>query len=78
LEGIRIAKSMGIQKLTILGDSMLVIRVIIKRSITGSNVFTGVMYRSLTLLKEFEEFFYSTLRESSILTLIGGLRSVQG
>jgi hypothetical protein len=35
---------------------MLVIRVIIKRSITGSNVFKGVMYHSLSLLKEFEGF----------------------
>jgi ribonuclease HI len=45
-EGIRIVKSMGIQKLTILGDSMLMIRAIIKRSIIKSNVFTGVLYLS--------------------------------
>jgi len=54
-KGIRIAKEMGTQKLTILGKSMLVIRVIIKRSIIGSNFFMDMMSLFLTLLMEFKE-----------------------
>jgi hypothetical protein len=49
-------KSVGIPKLTIFGDFMMVISEIIKKYIIGGNVFTGVMYLSLTLLKEFDEF----------------------
>jgi len=62
LEGIRIEKSTGIQKPTILGDFMLVIREIIKISIVESIVFTGVLYRSLNILKEFKEFFLFKIR----------------
>jgi hypothetical protein len=47
---------MGIHKLTILGDSMLVIKAIIKRNIIGNNVSIGVMSRSLSLLIEIEEY----------------------
>jgi ribonuclease HI len=53
-EGIRFTKAMGIQKLTIFGDSMLVIRAIIKRNIIGNNVFIGIISHSLSLLVEFE------------------------
>jgi ribonuclease HI len=50
-EGIMLDQSMGIEKLTICGDSMMVIREIIQESIVGGNVYTSVMSRSLTLLK---------------------------
>jgi hypothetical protein len=46
---------MGIQILTICGDSMMVIRTIVKKSIVGGNVYIGVMSRSLALLKNFDE-----------------------
>jgi ribonuclease HI len=54
-EGIRLAQSMGIQSLIICGDSMMVIRVIIKGYIVGGNVYSGVMSQSLALLKNFDE-----------------------
>lgn len=49
-EGIRIAIGMGIQNHSILGDSMMVIRTLIKRNVTGNSVFLSVMSRSLALL----------------------------
>jgi hypothetical protein len=55
-EGIRIAKEMVIHKLTILGDSMLVIRAMIKINNVGNNVFTRIMSRFLDILVEFEEY----------------------
>jgi ribonuclease HI len=55
-EGIKFAKAMGIRKLTILGDSMLVIRAIIKQNIIGNNIFIGVISHSLALLVEFENY----------------------
>jgi ribonuclease HI len=55
-EGLKIAKEMGIHKLHILGDSMLVIRVMIKRNIVGNNVLIGIMSHFLALLSKFEEY----------------------
>jgi ribonuclease HI len=60
-EGIRLAQSMGIRRITICGDSMMVIRVIVKKNIVGGNVYFGVMSRSLALLK----FFMTTLLTTS-------------
>jgi ribonuclease HI len=54
--GLRLAKDMGILKLSILGDSMLVIRALIKRNIVGNNIFIGIMSHTLALLSEFEEY----------------------
>lgn len=54
-EDIEIAREMRIHKLVIFGNSMLVIRAIIKRSIVENNVFIGIIPRSLALLAEFEE-----------------------
>jgi hypothetical protein len=44
------------RKITILGDSMLMIRAIIKQSDIGNKVFPGVISRTLSLLAEFEEY----------------------
>lgn len=55
-EGIRLAQSMGIRRLTIWGDSMMVIRVIVKRNIVGGNVYFGMMSRSLALLNFFKDY----------------------
>jgi hypothetical protein len=38
------------------GDSMMVIRAIVKNYFIGGNVIVGVLYLSLTLLKDFDEF----------------------
>ena len=54
--GLRLAKDMGILKLSILDNSMLVIRALIKRNIVGNNIFIGIMSRILTLLSKFEEY----------------------
>lgn len=50
-EGIRLAFSIGVQKITIRGDSMMVIRVIVHKNIVEGNTYFGVISRILALLK---------------------------
>lgn len=63
-EGIRLAFSIGVQKITIRGDSMMVIRVIVHKNIVEGNIYFGVISRILALLKNFEEYsFFHIKRE---------------
>jgi hypothetical protein len=53
--GLILARDLEISKISILGDSMMVVRSIIKRKNSSSNVVTDIILDSLTLLKEIEE-----------------------
>jgi hypothetical protein len=53
--GVYLAREKGIRKITILGDSMLVIMELIKRHVFSNNVIIGIISRTLSLLNEFED-----------------------
>jgi ribonuclease HI len=42
--GIRLAQTEGIQNLVVCGDSMMIIRALVKGPIVGGNFFFGVMF----------------------------------
>lgn len=44
-----------IKNLIICGDSMLVIRAIVHKNITGGNIYKGIMPRALDMLKNFDK-----------------------
>jgi ribonuclease HI len=48
-EGIRLTLSLGLLKLIILGDSTLIIRVILKNVVIRGNVISSVLYHSMDL-----------------------------
>jgi ribonuclease HI len=53
-KGVNLVREKGIQKITILGDSLLVIRALIKRHAVGNNVIINIIACTLSLLNEFE------------------------
>jgi ribonuclease HI len=53
--GINLALSNRINNLIICGDSMLVIRAIVHKNITGGNIYKGIMSHILDILKNFEK-----------------------
>jgi hypothetical protein len=55
LDRSQISQGFGLSKISILGDSMMVIRYIIKRQTLDNNVITGIIFHSIALLKEFKE-----------------------
>lgn len=54
-EGVSIAREERMTNIMILGDSMVVVRTIIDRTMTANNAFNSLISRILTLLYEFEE-----------------------
>jgi len=53
-KGVNIAREKGIRKITILGDSMIVIRALIKRHVVSNNAIVGILASTQALLNEFE------------------------
>jgi hypothetical protein len=65
--GIKMSYTKRIKNLIICGDSMLVIRAIVKRNITRGDIYSGIMSRSLDALKRFEKItFYHIKLELNV------------
>jgi ribonuclease HI len=55
-EGTMHALLKGIRRIIICGDSMILIRAIIKQNIAGSNIYKGVLTRIQALLHQFKRY----------------------
>jgi ribonuclease HI len=55
-EGTRKALLKGIRRIIICGDSMILVRAIVKQNITRSNIYRGVLTQIQTLLCQFEKY----------------------
>jgi hypothetical protein len=67
-QGIRIGTGKGIQRIIILGDSMLVIQAIIKQSNVGNNLFIGTISHILSFLGEYDDYrAYHIMRDQNHL-----------
>jgi hypothetical protein len=68
-KGISIARDQGIKSITILYDSLIVIRALVKGQVVGNMVLANVFVRILNLLKEFE--FYKLIHIKRELNPLG-------
>jgi ribonuclease HI len=61
--GLKIARDHQIHKLTVIGDSMIIIRVVINNHSLENNLLRGIILRIKFIAQEFEEFnFYHVKR----------------
>jgi ribonuclease HI len=66
-EGVCIAKDQNVAKMVVLGDFMMVVRAIIKKSQFDNNVFNGIISHILSLIEDLTTSKVCILKESLML-----------